>query len=144
MDLWDVTSNFLVSNVTSKNFRLNDVLALANHLKIQLKPPRNANSGQLTFILRDLLDVAKAQYPVLDFVYRISQVKPFEATGIQLKDRLMSESIMCMNGTLRTVYDQQKEITRYIFIFDIAFRVHSGQNTHFLTHKNLQKWRQNS
>ena len=120
MDLWDVTSNFLVSNVTSKNFRLNDVLTLANHLKIQLKPPRNANSGQLTFILRDLLDVAKAQYPVLDFVYRISQVKPFEATGIQLKDRLMSESIMCMNGTLRTVYDQQKEITRYIF--DIAFR----------------------
>ena len=114
MDLWDVTSNFLVSNVTSKNFRLNDVLTLANHLKIQLKPPRNANSGQLTFILRDLLDVAKAQYPVLDFVYRISQVKPFEATGIQLKDRLMSESIMCMNGTLRTVYDQQKEITRYI------------------------------
>ena len=32
--------------------------------------------------------------------------------GWQLRDRLMNESILCMNGTLQTVYDQQMEINR--------------------------------
>ena len=32
--------------------------------------------------------------------------------GWQLRDKLMNESILCMNGTLQTVYDQQNEINR--------------------------------
>ena len=89
-----------------------DILALANTVKIQLKPPRNANSGQVTFLLRDLLDDVKKHNQVLDFVSKMCCVKPFEAIGNQLKDHLMNESILCMNGTLRTVHDQQKEIAR--------------------------------
>ena len=89
-----------------------DILALANTVKIQLKPPRNANSGQVTFLLRDLLDDVKKHHQVLDFVTKMCCVKPFEAIGNQLKDHLMNESILCMNGTLRTVHDQQKEIAR--------------------------------
>ena len=89
-----------------------DILALANTVKIQLKPPRNANSGQVTFLLRDLLDDVKKHHQVLDFVSKMCCVKPFEAIGNQLKDHLMNESILCMNGTLRTVHDQQKEIAR--------------------------------
>jgi len=112
MDLWDVATNFLVSNITGKNYRITDILALANTVKIQLKPPRNANSGQVTFLLRDLLDDVKKHHQVLDFVSKMCCVKPFEAMGNQLKDHLMNESILCMNGTLRTVHDQQKEIAR--------------------------------
>jgi alanine racemase len=38
--------------------------------------------------------------------------KLFQDVGWQLRDRLMNESILCMNGTLQTVYDQQNEINR--------------------------------
>ena len=112
MDLWDTACNFLVSNITGKNFRIADVLSLANILNLQLKPPRNANSGQISFLMRDILDLSKQKYPVLDFVSRLSHVKPFEALALQLKDHIINESILCMNGTLRTVYDQQKEISK--------------------------------
>ena len=118
MDLWDVATNFLVSNITGKNYRITDILALANMVKIQLKPPRNANSGQVTFLLRDLLDVVKNQHQVLEFVSKMCQIKPFEVIGNQLKDHLMNESILCMNGTLRTVHDQQKEIARLKQLMD--------------------------
>ena len=95
-----------------------DILALANTVKIQLKPPRNANSGQVTFLLRDLLDDVKKHHQVLDFVTKMCCVKPFEAIGNQLKDHLMNESILCMNGTLRTVHDQQKAIARLTHVMD--------------------------
>jgi hypothetical protein len=66
----------------------------------------------VTFLLRDLLDDVKKHHQVLDFVTKMCCVKPFEAIGNQLKDHLMNESILCMNGTLRAVHDQQKEIAR--------------------------------
>ena len=49
MDLWDVATNFLVVNVTGKHFKVTEILNLASSLKLQLKPPRNANSAQISF-----------------------------------------------------------------------------------------------
>ena len=81
MDLWDVTSNFLISNITGKSFRITDILALSNEVEVQLKPPRNANSGQVSFLLRDLLDMVRGKLPVLEFATKMMKVKQFEALG---------------------------------------------------------------
>ena len=98
MDLWDVTTNFLVSNITGKNYRITDILALANTVKVQLKPPRNANSSQVTFLLRDLLDGVKNQSQVLDFASKMCLVKQFEVLGNQLKaEDLISTSLKSLN-----------------------------------------------
>ena len=63
-------------------------------------------------MVRDLVDMIRNQIPVLELATKMTKVKAFEALGFQLKDHLLAESILCMNGTLRAVYDQQKEITR--------------------------------
>ena len=112
MDLWDVATNFLVVNVTGKNFKVPEILTLASALKLQLKPPRNANSAQVSFLVKDLIDGVKKHYNVLDLAAAMCQVKPFEFLGSRLKDKLLNESIMCMNESFKLFYEQQHEMTR--------------------------------
>ena len=112
MDLWDVATNFLVVNVTGKHFKVTEILNLASSLKLQLKPPRNANSAQISFLVKDLIDGVKNQYNVLDLASAMCQVKPFEYLGSRLKDKLINESILCMNESFKLVYEQQHEVSR--------------------------------
>ena len=112
MDLWDVATNFLVVNVTGKHFKVTEILNLASSLKLQLKPPRNANSAQISFLVKDLIDGVKNQYNVLDLASAMCQVKPFEYLGSRLKDKLINESILCMNESFKLVYEQQHEMSR--------------------------------
>jgi hypothetical protein len=115
MDLWDVVSNFLIQKVTpNANFRISDLLALGNHLNVQLKPPRNANSGQITFMLRDLLDEVRNQqkYHAFELANDLANFKPFDKLGSQLKDLLLTETISCMNSATQMMAEQRNEIER--------------------------------
>merc|ERR1712223_1837194 len=99
MDLWDMTHKFFTSNITAQNFRIDEIITLAKEIDIPIVAPRYATAGQVAYLVQDLLDIAREQYEVLEFVTAVSHVKAFEGIGWQLRDRLMNESILCMNGT---------------------------------------------
>jgi len=113
MDLWETVTDFLIQNVTHSNFRVTDILTLANCLEIQLKPPRNSNSSQITFLIKDLLDESvKMGCSPLDFVKKMSQVRAFESLALVLKDQLLSDSISRINNALLMMQEQNREISR--------------------------------
>ena len=78
MDLWDMTHKFFTSNITSQNFRIDDVITLAQEIDIPIVAPRYATAGQVAYLVQDLLEIAREQYEVLEFVTAVSHVKAFE------------------------------------------------------------------
>ena len=106
MDLWSVTTDFFFKQIKAGQFRITDILALANQLNVQLKPPRNSNADQVTFLVQDLLDeLRQRRYPLLSMASTMTQMKqqPLEKLGLEFKDLLMTEMVQ----------DQHKEISRY-------------------------------
>ena len=106
MDLWSVTTDFFLKQIKAGQFRITDILALANQLNVQLKPPRNSNADQVTFLVQDLLDeLRQRRYPLLSMASTMTQMKqqPLEKLGLEFKDLLMTEMVQ----------DQHKEISRY-------------------------------
>lgn len=109
MDLWEITSRYLLANITAgKHFKASHLIDLASYLDVDLKVPRNANSGQINFILQDLLELSKHQFTAMEFITKMSKLEPYETVTQQLKDQIICESIHRMNGTLKIVYDLQK------------------------------------
>lgn len=116
MDLWDSITDILLKNVNGgSNFKVTDILALASRMQIQLKPPRNSNSSQISFLLKDLLDeLVRQGCTPLDFITRMTQVRPFEQLGHSIKDQLLSDSITRINSALVMMQEQNREIARLI------------------------------
>ena len=106
MDLWSVTTDFFLKQIKAGQFRITDILALANQLNVQLKPPRNSNADQITFLVQDLLDELKQRrHPPLSMasiMIKMKQHPPLEKMGLEFRDLLMMEMVQ----------DQHKEISR--------------------------------
>ena len=101
MDLWSVTTEFFLQHIKAGQFRVSDILALANQLNVQLKPPRNSNADQLSFLVKDLFDeLRQKRYAPLSMANAMTQMKPFEKVGIQLKDLLVTEMLQDQNKEL--------------------------------------------
>merc|ERR1712004_940116 len=66
---------------------------------------------EYAIVCQSMQEYAK-HYNVLDLASAMCQVKPFEYLGSRLKDKLMNESIMCMNESFKLVYEQQHEMSR--------------------------------
>ena len=111
MDLWSVTTDFFLKQIKAGQFRITDILALANQLNVQLKPPRNSNADQIIFLVQDLLDDLKQRrYPPLSMASSMTKMKqhpPLEKLGLEFRDLLMMEMVQ----------DQHKEISRYVCTF---------------------------
>ena len=108
MDLWSVTTDFFLKQIKAGQFRITDIMALANQLNVQLKPPRNSNADQIIFLVQDLLDDLKQRrYPPLSMASSMTKMKqhpPLEKLGLEFRDLLMMEMVQ----------DQHKEISRYV------------------------------
>ena len=111
MDLWSVTTDFFLKQIKAGQFRITDIMALANQLNVQLKPPRNSNADQIIFLVQDLLDDLKQRrYPPLSMASSMTKMKqhpPLEKLGLEFRDLLMMEMVQ----------DQHKEISRYVCTF---------------------------